>query len=418
MTVFLKQSTAVDLAIGPFLNATDGVTAESGLTISQADVRLKKNNAAWAQINDNTSATHEENGWYEKEFDATDTNTVGRLVVAIHESGALPVWHEFWVLEEAIYDALFAASATGALPVSAGGIASTAFAAGAIDAAAIATDAIGAAELADGAITAATFAAGAIDATAIAADAIGASELAADAVAEIADAVWDEAIAGHAAAGSTGEALAAAGSAGDPWVTALPGAYGAGSAGKIIGDNINATVSSRASQTTLDTLDDLVDTEVAAIKTVVDAILVDTDVIGATGGGLTSLATQASVNAVDDLVDTEVAAIKTVVDAIKVVTDAQGSTGTGLSAIPWNASWDAEVQSEVADALESTIADSVPADGTRPSVKQALYMLTQFMLERSITGTTMTVNKVDGTTALFTLTLNDATTPTAVTRAT
>jgi hypothetical protein len=30
----------------------------------------------------------------------------------------------------------------------------------------------------------------------------------------------------------------------------------------------------------------------------------------------------------------------------------------------------------------------------------------------------MTVNKVDGTTALFTLTLNDATTPTAVTRAT
>lgn len=38
-------------------------------------------------------------------------------------------------------------------------------------------------------------------------------------------------------------------------------------------------------------------------------------------------------------------------DAIKVVTDAQAATGTGLSAIPWNASWDAEVQSEVNDAL-------------------------------------------------------------------
>jgi hypothetical protein len=110
---FLRQSTAVDIAIGPFVDATDGVTAETGLTISQADVRLKKNNGAWAQVNDNTSATHEENGWYEKELDATDTNTVGILIVAVAESGALPVWHEFQVLEEAVYDALFAASAAG-----------------------------------------------------------------------------------------------------------------------------------------------------------------------------------------------------------------------------------------------------------------------------------------------------------------
>jgi hypothetical protein len=70
--------------------------------------------------------------------------------------------------------------------------------------------------------------------------------------AENADAAWDEAIAGHLTAGSTGEKLNAAGAAGDPWGTALPGAYGAGTAGKIIGDNINATVSSRATQTSVD----------------------------------------------------------------------------------------------------------------------------------------------------------------------
>lgn len=64
-------------------------------------------------------------------------------------------------------------------------------------------------------------------------------------VGAIADQVWDEAISGHLGAGSTGESLNAAGSAGDPWTTALPGAYGAGSAGKIVGDNLNATVSSR-----------------------------------------------------------------------------------------------------------------------------------------------------------------------------
>ena len=69
---------------------------------------------------------------------------------------------------------------------------------------------------------------------------------AADFGAEVADAVWDEAIAGHLGAGSTGLALNSAGAAGDPWSTALPGAYGAGTAGKIVGDNVNATISSRA----------------------------------------------------------------------------------------------------------------------------------------------------------------------------
>jgi hypothetical protein len=72
--------------------------------------------------------------------------------------------------------------------------------------------------------------------------------------AEVTDAVWDEATAGHTTAGTTGKALTDAGAAGDPWGTTLPGAYGAGTAGKIIGDNINATVSSRATQTSVDDL--------------------------------------------------------------------------------------------------------------------------------------------------------------------
>jgi hypothetical protein len=100
----------------------------------------------------------------------------------------------------------------------------------------------------------------------------------ASSAAAVAGAVWDEALAGHVAAGSAGEALDAAGTAGDPWVTALPGAYGAGTAGKIIGDNINATISSRASQASVDTIDGIV-----------DSILVDTAEIGAAGAGLTNI---------------------------------------------------------------------------------------------------------------------------------
>lgn len=73
--------------------------------------------------------------------------------------------------------------------------------------------------------------------------------------ADAADAVWDETLAGHLGAGSTGEALNAAGAAGDPWTTALPGAYGAGSAGYIVGNNVDAAVSSRSSHSAADAAD-------------------------------------------------------------------------------------------------------------------------------------------------------------------
>lgn len=62
-------------------------------------------------------------------------------------------------------------------------------------------------------------------------------------IGDIVDDVWDEEItAGHTAADSAGAALNAAGVGADPWTIALPGAYGAGTAGKIIGDNINASL--------------------------------------------------------------------------------------------------------------------------------------------------------------------------------
>lgn len=172
MTTLLRQSTAVDILIGPFVDEDDGKTLEESLTISQGDVMLSKNGQALAQKNDNTACAFDDFGCYNCELDATDTNTVGELVVVVFEDGALPFRAVFQVVEEAIYDALFAASATGALPVSSGGIASTAFASGAITADAIAANAIGSSEIADGAITAAKIATDAIDDDALAADAV------------------------------------------------------------------------------------------------------------------------------------------------------------------------------------------------------------------------------------------------------
>ena len=109
--MFLKQSTPYTFRFGPFLDDTDGKTAETGLTISQADIRLSKGGQNFAQKNESSTSTHDEIGFYIVVLDATDTNTCGELLVACHESGALPVFKTFQVLEEAIYDALFAASA-------------------------------------------------------------------------------------------------------------------------------------------------------------------------------------------------------------------------------------------------------------------------------------------------------------------
>jgi len=104
---YLKQSTAVTLKIGPFLDDTDGKTSETALTIAQADVRLSKNGGDIAQKTEATSCTHDELGVYGCPIDATDTATLGRLQLWVHESGALPVWHEFLVIPANVYDSLF-----------------------------------------------------------------------------------------------------------------------------------------------------------------------------------------------------------------------------------------------------------------------------------------------------------------------
>ncbi len=106
---WLKQSTSATVKIGPFLDEDDGKTAETGLAIAQADVRLSKNGGDIAQKTEATSCTHDELGIYGCPFDTTDTATLGRLQLWVHESGALPVWHEFMVVPANVWDSFFGA---------------------------------------------------------------------------------------------------------------------------------------------------------------------------------------------------------------------------------------------------------------------------------------------------------------------
>lgn len=82
--------------------------------------------------------------------------------------------------------------------------------------------------------------------------------------------IWEEAIASHSGvSGSMAEALAAAGAAGDPWNTALPGAYAAGKAGYIIGNALDATVSSRLASASYTAPDN---TSITGIKAKTDSL--------------------------------------------------------------------------------------------------------------------------------------------------
>ena len=126
--MFLRQSTKTSIVLGPFVDDTDGKTAETGLTVGSIDVDLYKfsntvpqaittsitPNASGSDSGNANDMVHIANGYYSLEISTGNTDTCGPLKLTANISGALPVWASFHVVEEAIYDALFAGSATGA----------------------------------------------------------------------------------------------------------------------------------------------------------------------------------------------------------------------------------------------------------------------------------------------------------------
>jgi hypothetical protein len=101
------------IVLGPFVDDADGKTAETGLTIAQAAVRLSKNGGAFAQKSDASACTHMEAGYYACPLNATDLNAAGVLTVAVAASGALPVRQDYTVLLAAAYNALVAGTGNG-----------------------------------------------------------------------------------------------------------------------------------------------------------------------------------------------------------------------------------------------------------------------------------------------------------------
>ena len=113
---YLRQSTAQTVRFGPFLDITDGVTEEVALTITPALRRLSKDGGAFGAASGAVDAIHDSDGWYSASLTTTDTNTVGELILNVQVPAThLPVWMRWWVLEEAVYDAIFGAAAALAM---------------------------------------------------------------------------------------------------------------------------------------------------------------------------------------------------------------------------------------------------------------------------------------------------------------
>ena len=161
----------------------------------------------------------------------------------------------------------------------------------------------------------------------------------------------------------------------------------------------------------------------------------DLDIItGASGVNLLT-ATQASIDAIEadtnelqtDWVDggrldliQDIIAVDTTTDIPALIATAQadldtitGSDGATLATAQGN-----YAPAKVADILTTALTEAYAADGAAPTLTQAVMLILQHLSESSISSTTKTVKKLDGSTSAATFTLDDATTPTSITRAT
>jgi len=229
MSVFLRQSTSIDVRLGPFVDVGDGFTPETGVTIGASDEAeiLKADGAGTVAMTGTLAAVTDCDGWYDYTIQTGDVDTVGELVIVMQDlSVYLPVFMRFYVVEEAVYDALYVASAEGPLQGTTAGNTLDVTAAGeagldldnvsgALGTTEFDADFLTAALIADNALVAANFAAGAFDAVwSVAARILTANTNFNDpTAATIADAVWDEDIeaahGGDAAAGLLLRALGA-----------------------------------------------------------------------------------------------------------------------------------------------------------------------------------------------------------------
>jgi len=104
--MYIKQSTNVNILVGPFIDSTDGTTPLTALSIGASDVLIGKfGSGALSAKHSSVAPSHISNGYYSVDLDATDTNTIGQLIIVIQVSGALPLDAPYTLLSASSYEA-------------------------------------------------------------------------------------------------------------------------------------------------------------------------------------------------------------------------------------------------------------------------------------------------------------------------
>lgn len=129
---FLRKNTAVIVTVGPFYDKGDGVTIETGLTITNERITLTADTddgsaptnildniagATSGTANDLNYITGNDAGMMQLELAAADTNRLGRMFLSITDAANhVPVFHEFMVMNQVLFDSFYSTTA-GAIPL-------------------------------------------------------------------------------------------------------------------------------------------------------------------------------------------------------------------------------------------------------------------------------------------------------------
>lgn len=116
---FLRTNTAIRITVGPFLDKTDGITPETGLTATNEHLTLMvddsnvptlvldANATASGGNNDLVHVTGDDAGFYDLELTAANLNYLGRAMLSInYATDHCPVFHEFMIVPAMIYDSV------------------------------------------------------------------------------------------------------------------------------------------------------------------------------------------------------------------------------------------------------------------------------------------------------------------------
>ncbi len=110
----LKQSTQVDILIGPLIDNGDFKSVEESVAYNAAGIDvdvvkgITKADVTLANSAGDGYWRHVANGYYALTLSTTDTGTLGRLRATFEATGVLPAWEDFVVVPANVYDSLVA----------------------------------------------------------------------------------------------------------------------------------------------------------------------------------------------------------------------------------------------------------------------------------------------------------------------